>query len=223
MEFRQLNFFLDYDIKNNRFQRIMSTNGTNATAIFLWVLIVIIVIIIIVWIACECSNKNKKNVKVVAFGDGKNARKHTPKRKSAKPIFIDPPSMTEEDNQLGGSGSGSNWSDMEMPFADGNVPYEPYGAGGSNQEGQQHKAYGSNFPTEQDNASRFPKNPPVPGSGGASAGPDSVCAPAGNSNHGFNLNVDSLMPASWRSNENCGAESEDSTQWAAYAPSKAAH
>lgn len=62
----------------------------------------------------------------------------------------------------------------------------------------------------------------MPGSGGAAAGPDSVCAPAGDSKHGFNLNVNHLMPASWRGEQNCGVESEDSTQWAAYAPSKAA-
>ncbi len=203
--------------QNNRVMN-GSSNGSNAAAIFLWVLIVIIVIIIIVWIACECSKKNKKNVKVVAFGDG-NKRERSHKKSAQRKTNI--PNMTQEDNHL--ENSSQNWSDMEMPFADshgGGMPYESYGAHGT--ETNKHEANGSNFPTEEDNAARFPKNPPVPGSGGAAAGPDSVCAPAGDSKYGFNLNVNHLMPASWRGDQNCGVESEDSTQWAAYAPSKAA-
>ncbi len=167
----------------------------NAAAICLWILIAIIVIVIIVWVACECSKSSSSPPKP----DSVAVVKYGDGKKQVKT----PPLPSE------------------MPFA----------AAGSSSH---HK----NFPTEElAQASRFPGNPPPPAmhssqcSSSSLDSSDSICAPAGNSKTGYNLNVESLMPASWRSGSanastsspsSCGSESDDSAQWAAYAPSKAA-
>lgn len=184
-----------------------SDSSMNAAAICLWVLIAIIIIVIIVWIACECSKggsgggsgkRPDGTVAVVKYGDGK--------RKEPLHTGVD-----------GNSDKYEASSSLEMPFA------SPSG-------GTTADAYSNNFPTEElAKGSRFPANPPVMYSSqcSSSAGPDnsSLCAPAGNSKTGYNLNVENLMPASWRkgaSSSKCAGESDDSAQWAAYAPSKAA-
>lgn len=191
-------------------------NGGNAAAIVLWILIVIIIIIIIVWISCECSKKNKKNVKVIKFGQGKSPNGFPRKTLEEK--------IEQKSDSRQKSVTRQNWSNMEKPFADshnGNpenmITYEPYGAnGGDNQGGAD--AYDNNFPTQEDEAARYPKNP---GNDSGAGSDSSVCAPYGHSKHGYNLSVNHLMPASWQGGTKaCGAESEDTTQWAAYSPSK---
>jgi hypothetical protein len=196
-------------------------NGGNAAAIVLWIMIVVIIIILIVWISCECSKKNKTDIDIdVRVPRGGKA---PPKRKIYRPPCPAPVTLEERiEESTATVAAGSNWADMEKPFADsrgggdgmGMMSYESYGSGGVN--ASKHAAYGSNFPTEEDSAARFPRNP------GTDSGPDSVCSPSGDSKHGYNLDVNHLMPASWRGGKKCGAESEDETQWAAYAPSKAA-
>ena len=208
------NFFLAFTYK----EILVIMNGTNAAAIFLWVLIVIIVILIIVWIACECSKNSGKDVKVVSFGQGNPNKMNKKNKNTPRPILknTQKPQMQEENNELGHPSD--KWDNMEKPFAmshGGPMDYAPYGA--NSEMANTHAAHGSNFPTEESPNALYPKNPPVAG-----ADPGSVCAPAGDSKYGYNLNVNHLMPASWRGPSECGVEDTDSTQWAAYAPSKAA-
>jgi len=99
--------------------------------------------------------------------------------------------------------------EYEVPFAEAN-------------------AYDMNFPVqEQRGGSRYPQNEPIDptpmahknsGNGGYD---DPFCEEE--DAHGYNLNVNHLMPASWRNDQSaCGAESEDQAQWTAFAPSKTA-
>lgn len=75
------------------------------------------------------------------------------------------------------------------------------------------------FPVQEDDATRFPHNRDL--DGGLNGG-DPFCASSGKG--GLELDVNHLMPASWRtdSKSSCGAETEDDTYWTAYAPSKEA-
>jgi len=76
--------------------------------------------------------------------------------------------------------------------------YYPYG---------QHQAanYDASYPNAEDLASKYPR-----GCGGA--GPS----------QGYELNIDSLMPSSWKGPKNCGTDSAADSQWSKYAPSKQA-
>lgn len=189
-------------------------NVGNAAAITLWILILIIIIIVIVWIACECSKKNK-TVNVVAVEPSRTAASSQPHQ----------PQQQQQHQYAYASAPKNKWESLEKPFAESAnaagdmMPYEPYGA--EDPSSTQAPAHGANFPIEEDPAARFPTNPPAPGN---ALGPDSVCSPAGISKSGFNLDVNHLMPASWRGGlrGGCGDEAEDTAQWAAYAPSKEA-
>jgi len=116
----------------------------------------------------------------------------------------------EQQEQSGGQPENS----METPFSQGdNLAYYPFG-----KHNEEHaSAHHANFPTEEDPAARFPQNP----DNGVQPY-NSVCGTNAGDQYGYSLDVNHLMPASWRGNEACGSESVDETQWAAYAPSKAA-
>lgn len=64
-------------------------------------------------------------------------------------------------------------------------------------------SYDAAYPNEEDMSSKYPRG----------------CANAG-ADQGYQLNIDSLMPASWKGARNCGDNTADNTQWARYAPSK---
>lgn len=78
------------------------------------------------------------------------------------------------------------------------APFYPYG---------QHAgaAYDASYPNSEDQASRYPRG----------------CGASGAS-QGYELNIDSLMPASWKGPQNCGADSAAGSQWAKFAPTKEA-
>lgn len=203
-------------------------NAESIAAITLWVLIAAVVIALIVWISCECAKScgGGNTIAVQSGCDSDTAAvvvRHKDTGGSKQEQHKNNGGMSK-----GGSGASnasssppphksSNWDDMEQPFASGQPPlaYHPYGG----DKGSAASAHGANYPTEESEAARFPRNPPMEGSDVAPI--DSVCAPANGSKHGYNLDVDHLMPSGWRDNNgNCGSESIDSTQWAAYAPSK---
>lgn len=65
-------------------------------------------------------------------------------------------------------------------------------------------AYDASYPNAEDMSSKYPR-----GCGSATSA------------DGYQLNVDSLMPASWRGGaQSCGDQSEAGSQWAKYAPTK---
>lgn len=67
-------------------------------------------------------------------------------------------------------------------------------------------AYSSKYPNEDDMSSRYPR---------------ACAAGASTGAQGYEMNVDSLMPASWKG-QACSLTSQDQSQWAKYAPSKEA-
>ncbi len=66
-------------------------------------------------------------------------------------------------------------------------------------------AFDSSYPNEEDMSSKYPRG----------------CA-MGISSQGYDLNIDALMPASWKQTPNCGDAAYDNTQWSKYAPSRQA-
>lgn len=76
--------------------------------------------------------------------------------------------------------------------------YYPYSGG------QGAAAYDAAYPNEEDMSSLFPRGCPT------------------SQQAGYQLNVNSLMPAAWRSNTSCSDAALDGSQWTKYAPSKEA-
>jgi hypothetical protein len=222
--------------------------AANAGVILLWVFIIIIIVIIIVWVTCECMRRKPVvKGKVVTYGDGKNSRYGNKENHAAmgnnnssnnisetstpddqefrSPLPARPMSQApvRQMEQPPAAASGA-YDHMEQPFAMGSsstpMAYHPWGAANSGKVGPGSNAYARNWPTEEDPAARYPRNPgDGPGGNGNVPSPDETCNAQ---NWGYHLNVDHLMPASWRGPEQCGVESEDTAEWAKYAPSKEA-
>lgn len=73
-------------------------------------------------------------------------------------------------------------------------------------------SYDMNYPNAEDVASKYPRGPINNPTMGTSMD---------NSNQPYNLNIDSLMPASWRQGTSC-ASGTDNTEWSRYSPTKSA-
>lgn len=213
----------------------------NTGIILLWVFIIIIVVVIIVWITCECMRKKPVvKGKVITYGDGKYSRHENkesdlvsmgnnssnheiPEREEVDEEFRSPmpqstynahapPVRQMEEPPRAAAGA---YDGLETPFAmsssNGPMAHQPWGGANSGKAGPGSNAYAQNWPTEEDPAARFPGNPGDNSGGSCNA-----------QNWGYHLNVDHLMPASWRGPQQCGVESEDTAEWAKYAPSKEA-
>jgi len=76
--------------------------------------------------------------------------------------------------------------------------YYPYSGG------QAASSYDASYPNEEDMSSLYPRGCPT------------------SQQAGYELNVNSLMPAAWRNNTNCTDAAVDGSQWTKYAPTKEA-
>lgn len=105
-------------------------------------------------------------------------------------------------------------------MASNSLPAQP-AAVGPKPYGNNAPAYDPRFPSgeDPDGNALFPKVPTARGCGG-----EYDCVQPANQGcgdkWGYQLNVDHLMPASWRGPSNCAGLAVDDTQWSKYAPSK---
>lgn len=127
-----------------------------------------------------------------------------------------------DDGNSGNGGNGGTQADgsYSMDYYaghDGNPSYAANGDAGESCQPSQEPAsyfqygkhagatYDAGYATAEDHAGQFAEG----------------CGAAGASS-GYELNIDSLMPASWKGTKNCGDASASNAQWAKYAPTKEA-
>lgn len=187
--------------------------GHNGAAIALIVLAVFIALILIVGITCACTKPKWSGFGGAAFGAGHNSNNYsnrqavtqgvadTPSQINTNIGFItDQPVESAPDNRNNSGG----WGNMETPYA-AQAPMAPANDG--------------QWPDSSSPYARYPKMSSEYGRGVANG----MDAPSPDDfGYGPTLNVDRLMPASWRKGDSCGDLSEDEAEWARYAPSAGA-
>lgn len=175
--------------------------GHNGAAIALIVVVVVIAVVLIVGITCACTKPKWSGFGGASFGSGRsNAGRPVADTPSAVDSrVIDRPLESAPDNRNNQGG----WGNMETPYA----AQAPMAAANDGQ-----------FPDSNSPYARYPKMASEYGRGSVvtdAPTPDDF-------GYGPTLNVDRLMPASWRKGESCGDLSEDEAEWARYAPSAGA-
>lgn len=172
---------------------------------WLWLVIGGLVLAVVVWYICKNSkNKGLENL----FGAA-------PVRQVGQYQSGPPQGAQCPGHQLTAMASAAS-AGQSQPTPMG---FHPYGSNVAS-------AYQARFPSSEDpqGAALFPKSPGAPkGCGGNYDGCPLSVSPGCNSDKwGYQLNVDHLMPASWRGTAGCGAGSVDETEWSKFAPSKSA-
>ncbi len=168
--------------------------GQNGAAIALIVLAVVLGVILIVGISCACMKPKWKGFGGV-YGMGQNEDKNKKNKVADTPNSVsNKPIGSATDRPLR-----SARPEIERPYA----AHAP--------------AHDGMWPDSSSEYARYPKMEDDYGRGVVTDAPT-----PDDFGYGPTMNVDKLMPASWRKGPGCGQLSEDEAQWARYAPSPGA-
>ena len=169
--------------------------GHNGAAIALIVLAVILGIILIVGVSCACMKPKWGGF--AAYGLG---QKDAKKRRNITGVADTPSSVaTRPVGSATDRPPRSAPRQLERPYAS----HAP--------------AHDGMWPDSSSDYARYPKMESEYGRGTLTDAPTTD-----DLGYGPTMNVDKLMPASWRKGPSCGQLSEDEAEWARYAPSPGA-
>lgn len=167
--------------------------GQNGAAIALIILAVVLGVILIVGVSCACMKPKWKGFGAV-YGMGQ-------KEKNKKSVADTPSSVARQ--PIGSA------TDRPVRSAGPEVVDRPYASHAPAHDGM--------WPDSSSEYARYPKMESDYGRGVVTDAPT-----PDDYGYGPTMNVDKLMPASWRKGPGCGQLSEDEAEWARYAPSQGA-
>lgn len=191
-----INYFLKYSLKQILVVEELKM-GQNGAAIAFIILAVVLGVVLIVGVSCACMKPKWKGFGA-AYGMGQNEQSKNKKRGAV----ADTPSSVAR-KPVGSATdrpTGSARPEVERPYAASHAP-----------------AHDGMWPDSSSEYARYPKMESEYGRGVVTDAPTSD-----DYGYGPSMNVDKLMPASWRKGPGCGELSEDEAQWARYAPSQGA-
>jgi len=177
--------------------------GQNGAAIALIVLAVILGIILIVGVSCACMKPKWRGF--TAYGLGQKEDKNRKTTSMHRKGVADTPSSAA----TGPVGSATD----RYPQSAHHQLERPYASHAPAHDGM--------WPDGSSDHARYPQMESECGRGVLTHGEDAVPTPD-DFGYGPTMNVDKLMPASWRKGPGCGQLSEDEAEWARYAPSAGA-